>query len=105
MVLAAGPRSHGFLGIQWLWGKGIVAPLVGMGGNFAIGGVTMFLEGQGSVLTVPYDVVSMEFRDGHPVMMIHYQGHRKRAHMTLRTGIDLPMGFLGRGGGTRSRSP
>lgn len=102
MVLEAGPRSHGFMGVQWLWGKRIIAPLVGMGGNFAIGGVTIFLEGQGSVLTLPLEVWTVEFKRGQPVVMVLREGYRKRGHMTLRTGIDLPLGILGRGGRTRS---
>jgi hypothetical protein len=61
----------------------------------------MFLEGQGSVLTLPLEVWTVEFRGGQPVTMALRQGSRKRAHMTLRTGIDLPLGILGRGGRTR----
>jgi hypothetical protein len=92
MVLEAGPRSHGFLGVQWSWGKGMIAPLVGLGGNYAIGGVTMFFEGQGSILTVPLRIVTAEFRGGQPVRMVQYEGNRKRGHVTLRTGIDVPLG-------------
>jgi hypothetical protein len=103
MVLAAGPRSHGFLGVQWLWGKRSVAPFVGIGGDYAIGGVTIFFEGQVAVLTVPYNVVTAEFRGGQPVRMARYQGNRQRGHATLRTGIDVPLGIFGRSGRTRLR--
>jgi hypothetical protein len=102
MVLAAGPRSHGFLGVQWLWGKRILAPLVGLGGNYPIGGVTMFFEAQASVLTLPFNIVTAEFRGGQPVRMAQREGDRQRGQMTLRTGIDLPLG-LRRSGRTRFR--
>jgi hypothetical protein len=95
MVLAAGPRSHGLVGVQWLWGKS-VAPLVGIGGDYAVGGVTVFFEGQVSVLTVPYRIVTAEFRGGQPVRMARYEGSRQRGHLTLRLGIDLPLGRSGR---------
>jgi hypothetical protein len=105
MVLAAGPRSHAFLGVQWFWGKRIVAPLVGMGGNYVIGGVTMLFEGQGSVLTVPYNVVTAEFRGGQLVRMARYKGNRKRGHATLRIGIDVPLGIFGAGVARESDDP
>ena len=93
----------GFLGIEWFWGKRMVAPLVGIGGNYAIGGVTMFIEGQVSVLTVPFNIVTAEFRGGQPVRMARYKGNRQRGHATLRTGIDVPLGIFGRSGRTRLR--
>ena len=95
MILGADARSglgtHGFLGAQWLWSKGIVSPLVGMGMSFVAGGATLFVEGQGSLLTLPFDIVTVEMRGGQPVTVLRREGYATRAHMAVRAGLDFAL--------------
>jgi hypothetical protein len=84
-----GGALRAYAGGEWLWGKSMLVPLLGLGLSIPVPGVLLVAGAERRFLSVPRERVEVTYRQGQPIAERRETHHRDAARWMVRLGVEI----------------